>query len=94
MAQVGRNGVFFGKTVEKDMKKKMWDALTYIRMLTDLRPRRHRKWRHNDVKMAKIGGNGIFEKNPFKKTWKRKTEADAGLLSLLDSLLISANYQT
>ena len=37
MAQVGGNGVFFGKTVEKDMKKKMWDALTYIRMLTDLR---------------------------------------------------------
>ena len=37
MAQVGGNGVFFGKTVEKDMKKNMWDALTYIRMLTNLR---------------------------------------------------------
>ena len=38
MAKVGGNGVFRGKTVEKDMemkKKKMWDALIYIRMFTD-----------------------------------------------------------
>ena len=40
MAQVGGNGVFWGKTCMKRHRKekeKMWDALTYIRMLTDLR---------------------------------------------------------
>ena len=25
------------------------------------------KWRQNGLRMAKIGGNGMFEKNPLKK---------------------------
>ena len=25
------------------------------------------KWRQNGLKMAKTGGNGMFEKNPLKK---------------------------
>ena len=40
MAQVGGNGVFLGKTLEKDMKmkkKEMWGAVTYVRLLTDQR---------------------------------------------------------
>ena len=39
MALVGGNDVFLGKTLEKDMKmkKKMWGAVTYIRILTDQR---------------------------------------------------------
>ena len=40
MAQVGGNGVFRGKTCIKghgNENEKMRDALTYIRMLTDLR---------------------------------------------------------
>ena len=89
---------FSEKTVEKDMEMKKKDVgRTNISQNVNWSapsPRRHPKWCQNGVKMAKIGGNGIFEKNSFKKTWKRKTEADAGLLSLLDSLPISANYQT
>ena len=36
----------------------------------------------------------FLSKNPTKQTLKRNTEADAGLLCLLDSLMISANYRT
>ena len=52
------------------------------------------KWRQNGVKMAKRGGNGFFEQKTNKTDIEKKYGGDAGLLCLLDSLMISANYRT
>ena len=52
------------------------------------------KWRQNGVKMAKRGGNGFFEQKTNKTDIEKKYGGDVGLLCLLDSLMISANYRT
>ena len=71
MAQVGVNGVFFGKTLEKNMKmkeKKMWGAVTYVRILTDQRyvP----DFSGSSAKMAQKWAEMafFFLKKPLKKT--------------------------
>ena len=74
MAQVGGNGVFFGKTVEKDMKKNMWDALTYIRMLTNLRqvPDVTGSGAIMTSKWQKQAEMGFSRKTPLKRHGKEK----------------------
>ena len=72
MAQKGGNGVFWGKTVEKDMemKKKLRGAATYFRMSTD--QRQVPDVTGSGAIMAKVGGNGVFWGKTVEKDMKKK----------------------
>ena len=58
----------------------------------------HRKWRQNGVKTAskwrKEAEMAFLSKKTNKTDIEKKYGGDAGLLCLLDSLMISANYRT
>ena len=61
MAQVGGIGFFLRKNLKKKIgnaKKKYVGALTYLRMLTDLR--QVLDVTGSGAKMAQMGGNGVF----------------------------------
>ena len=61
MAQVGGIGFFLRKNLKKKLemqKKKYVGALTYLRMLTDLR--QVLDVTGSGAKMAQMGGNGVF----------------------------------
>jgi hypothetical protein len=60
MAQVGGNGFFLRKNLKKNWKckRKYVGALTYLRMLTDLR--QVVDVTGSGAKMAEMGGNGVF----------------------------------